>query len=99
MKAMRLLIALCLLPGCTMIHQMMPAQREAEQRAQKLQDLNLRVMRFSDEYAGRIREVMTRFQTTTSIPEQRLTAQNWKVQQIESAYTIASGPNPVSNAL
>lgn len=81
-----------------MIQQMMPGQKAATKRAEDLRDLNLRVMRFSDEYAGRVREVMTTFQLTAG-PQERLTAQNWKVQQVESAYTIASGPSPITNAL
>lgn len=99
MKALLILLAASLVTGCHVINQMMPSQRRAAERAQTLQELNLKVMRFSDEYAGRVREVMVQFQATAGTPEERLAAQNWKLQQAESAYTIASGPNPVSNAL
>src|SRR6516164_2070558 len=56
-------------------------------------------MRFADEYAGRSREVIVQFQAGLENPDERLRAQNWMVQQASSAYTIASGANPVSNAL
>jgi hypothetical protein len=56
-------------------------------------------MRFADEYAGGVREALSEFQRTAKGPEERLAAQAWKVQQAESAYTIASGPNSVANAL
>jgi hypothetical protein len=56
-------------------------------------------MRFADEYTGRVKEATTAFQEHAHSPEERLVAQDWKVQQAQSAYTIASGPNPVSNVL
>jgi len=100
MKAVLISIALgLLLAGCTTIQQIMPGQREAAHRAEDLRDLNLRVMRFADEYAGRLKEVLGRFQATARRPEERLAAENWKLQQAGAAYTIASGPNPVSNSL
>ncbi len=85
--------------GCKTIEHADPGHRAAEERTQQLQKLQLEVMRFADEYAGRSREVVTQFQQGLQNPQQRLEAQNWKVRQASSAYTIASGPNPVSNAL
>ncbi|HEY1873526.1 MAG TPA: hypothetical protein VGG67_03885 [Steroidobacteraceae bacterium] len=85
--------------GCKTIEQVDPRKRAAEQHAQKIQKLQLEVMRFADEYAGRSRESVTALQTKTENPSERLLAQNWKVQQASAAYTIATGANPVSNAL
>jgi hypothetical protein len=91
-----LAVVLC---GCRTIEKADPRKRAAEERTQQLQKLQLEVMRFADEYAGRSREAVTQFQKGLEDPDERLVAQNWKVQQASSAYTIASGPNPVSNAL
>ena len=93
------LIVGLVLCGCKTIERADPRKRAAEERTQQLQKLQLEVMRFADEYAGRSREAMTQLQKGLSNPDERLDAQNWKVQQASSAYTIASGPNPVSNAL
>ena len=93
------LVVAALLCGCRTIEKVDPRKRAAEERAQQLQRLQLEVMRFADEYAGRSREVVTQFQTSLQDPDERLVAQNWKVQQASAAYTIASGPNPLSNAL
>jgi hypothetical protein len=71
-------------------------QREARRAAEQSQDLQLRVMRFADEYVGRTKEALLDFQGS---PEARVSAETWKFQQVQAAYTIASGPNPVSNAL
>ena len=87
------------LAGCRTIENVDPRKRAAEQQAQQLQKLQLEVMRFADEYAGRTREAVNHFQKGLEDPDERLLAQNWEVQQASAAYTIASGPNPISNAL
>jgi len=94
--ALALAAVLC---GCRTIEKADPRKRAAEERTHQLQRLQLEVMRFADEYVGRSREAVTQFQKGLEDPDERLLAQNWKVQQASSAYTIASGPNPVSNAL
>jgi hypothetical protein len=92
------LVLAVVLGGCQTIERVDPRKRAAEQQAQRLQLLQNETMRFADEYVGRSREVMNDLQKTLKTPEERLNAQNWKVQQASSAYTVASGPNPVSNA-
>jgi predicted component of type VI protein secretion system len=91
-----LAVVLC---GCQTIERVDPRKRAAEQHSEKIRKLQLEVMRFADEYTGRSREAVTRLQEGLENPDKRLVAQNWKVQQASAAYTIASGPNPVSNAL
>ena len=93
--AVVLVLVLC---GCRTIERADPRKRAAEEHSEQVRKLQLEVMRFADEYAGRTRESTNRFQSGLS-PDERLLAQNWKVQQASAAYTIASGPNPVSNAL
>jgi hypothetical protein len=94
--ALLLAVVLC---GCQTIERVDPRKRAAEQHSEKIRKLQLEVMRFADEYVGRSREAVVRLQQGLENPDQRLITQNWKVQQASSAYTIASGPNPVSNAL
>jgi hypothetical protein len=85
-----------LLAGCGTLAQFLPSQQEARRAAEQSHDLQLRVMRFADEYAGRTNEALLDFQGS---PEDRLRAQTWKLQQAQAAYSIASGPDPVTNAL
>ena len=99
MRLQSLLMMLWLLPGCATIQQMLPGQREAQERAEKTHELQLSVMQFADEYAGRTADVVGSYQATATRPEDRLSAQNWKLQQAELAYTIASGTNAVANVL
>ncbi len=94
-----LLVAGCALSGCALVDRWNPSKRAAHERAQQLQSLQLSVMRFADEYVGLTREALNQFQADSQNPEERLNVQNWKIQQATAAYTIASGPNPVNNAL
>jgi hypothetical protein len=94
--ALLLSVALC---GCTTINNMLPSTREAKERAEQVQILQIKVMRYADQYAGLERGAMNTFQAGLTNPEQRLQSQRWKVQQAESAYTIAAGSNAITNAL
>jgi hypothetical protein len=92
-------IATSVLASCTTIKAMLPAQREANRRAESARLLQLRVMRFADEYSGRVVEAATTYQLTRKTPEDRLYVQEWKVEQTDAAYTIGSGPDGLANAL
>src|SRR4029434_4920230 len=72
---------------------------ESEQRATRLQEIQLKVMRYADDYGGRMRDPLADLSTQSTSPERRLNVQNWRITQTTAAYTIASGPNPVVNAL
>lgn len=98
----RLLVALALgamLVACSTITSMLPSQREARERAERMQELQQRVMRYADAYAGRVREVVSEYQAAAANAQDRLDGQEWKVQQSNAAYTIASGPSPIVNML
>lgn len=99
--AVRLLafVLIVQLAGCTLIDQYSPSKREARKQAAQLQALQLTVMRFADEFVGRTGQAIANAQTDAESPEDRLLTQNWRVQQATAAYTIASGPNPLGNAV
>jgi len=48
---------------------------------------------------GRVSESNGRLQKSTISPDERLAVQSRKHEQVESAYTGASGPNWVANAV
>lgn len=86
------------LPGCSTI-QRWASRDESERHAARLQEVQLKVMRYADEYSGRIRDPLETLNLQSESLEERLAAQNWRITQSTAAYTIASGPNPVINAL
>ena len=90
--------ALAAVAGCSTV-QRWTSRDESEQRAARLQETQLKVMRFADEYGGRIRDPLQALSLGSQSSEERLAAQNWRITQSTAAYTIASGPNPIVNAL
>jgi hypothetical protein len=92
------MLMLAWLTGCTLLPRLF-GNDHAVQRAQELQELQAKVMRFADEYVGRMIAPINALQTADSSATERLAAQAWKVSQATSAYTIASGSNPHANAL
>jgi hypothetical protein len=95
-----LIVLLCgaLLSACAFTKNLF-RNKDAEAHAVALLHLQLNTMRFADEYAARISEPLLQFQNATTDPTDKLAAQNWKVSQATAAYTIASGANPMINAV
>jgi methyl-accepting chemotaxis protein len=92
-------LMLALTASCATISNMMPAQKKAHEHAARLQELQIKVMRFADEYAGRLYDPINRMLNGPLTPEERLAVHSWRLSQASSAYTIASGPNSITNAL
>ena len=93
------LLGAVLAASCSTFNRLLPSQRAAQQRAIELQELQLKVMRYADEYAGRVNEPTENFEDHARTAEERLAAQVWQLSQATAAYTIATGPNPITNSL
>jgi len=72
---------------------------KSNEAAEQLQIQQQKVMRFADEYVGRIAVPIRNFQASTDNADDRLAAQNWLLSQATAAYIIASGPSPVVNTV
>jgi hypothetical protein len=57
-----------LLSSCSFLTQFLPREREAQRRALHIRNLQLSVMRFADEYSGRVGEAIGKFQQRTQVP-------------------------------
>lgn len=95
------LVALAaLLSSCGLINKLHPDKQKAQEKhVAELAQLQLSVMRFADGYVGTSTEALNALQRQLTNPEDLLLVQNWKVAQATSVYTIASGPNALTNAL
>jgi hypothetical protein len=87
------------LGGCSTLRHVFHTGDQASRRNEQLQILQLRNMRFADEYVGSMVGPVRQFQASTEDATDRLAAQNWMLSQATAAYTIASGPSPVVNAV
>lgn len=90
--------ALCIVAGCKSMPRW-ASRDESERRAAHLQEVQLKVMRYADDYSARITDPLEALNVQSDSPELRLVAHDWRIMQSTSAYTIASGANPVINAL
>jgi len=88
-----------LLASCSGTRALLPGGHAAEDRAAVLQQSQVQIMRFADEYAGQVGEQTRRLQASAPSADDRLLAQNWQLSQASSAYMIASGPNPIVSTL
>ena len=64
-----------------------------------LQILQIKNQRFADEYVGSIVAPIRQYQASTDNAADRLAAQDWVLSQATAAYTNASGPSPIVNAV
>jgi hypothetical protein len=97
--ALAVAAAVLALGGCSTIRHVFHTDNKSNQRTQQLQLLQLKNMRFADEYVGSIVGPIRQFQESTEDGRDRLASQNWLLSQATAAYTIASGPSPVVNAV
>ena len=96
-----LMLLACALSGVVACSSMprWASRDESERRAARLQELQLKVMRYADDYGARITDPLKALTVQSPSPELRLAAHDWRISQSTAAYTIASGPNPIINAL
>jgi hypothetical protein len=99
MRLAALAVLFACIAGCSAFPKMQPGASEAKRTAQHAHDMQFKVMRFADEYAGGVNETLGRMQKSLTSAEERLAVQTWKHQQVESAFMIGSGPNWAANAL
>jgi hypothetical protein len=85
--------------SCQTIRSLTPAAKEAARVQEQMSQLQARVMRFADEYVGRVVEDSGRFREVVNDPTLRYVIAGWRLSQANSAYAIAAGPSPVVNAL
>jgi hypothetical protein len=105
MCALRLLFVMALLvgvlassTGCASM-QRWASRDESEIRAARLQEVQLKVMRYADDYSAQVKDPIEALNLQSTSPEERLIVHNWRIGQATAAYTIASGSNPIVNAL
>lgn len=68
----------CTLAGCVGCSTMQrwASRDESERRAARLQEVQLKVMRYADDYSGRMRDPLEALNVQSVSPEERLAAHN-----------------------
>jgi hypothetical protein len=94
-----LVIVAVIVASCSGTRALRSGSNSAQDSAASLQQLQVQVMRFADDYAGQVAEQTRLLQASAPSAEDRLLAQNWQLSQATSAYLNASGPNPIVGTL
>ena len=99
MKTLRRLLILIVVAttvtGCGLWSRVTGEERRAEQQAQQLAKIQQSCLRFADGFAGQVLESvgpLMKQATDVRIVDQ---LSYWQITQLNSAYTIATGPSPV----
>lgn len=98
MKAARVVLPLLLallLSGCGLWAKITGAERRAEEKARQFEELRHRCERFADNFAGTVLETINPLADRVDDPEAFRQLSYWALTQLNSAYTIATGPSPV----
>jgi hypothetical protein len=90
-----LLLFAATLPACGTWSKLTGKDQEAQEQAQRLEQLQQKCQRYADSYAGQVLETVGAMKKQTDHPEtfNRLLA--WQMSQLNAAYTIATGPSPI----
>jgi hypothetical protein len=81
--------------GCGLWSKVTGEERRAEQQAEQLSEIQQTCQRFADGFAGQVLESvgpLMKKATDAAIVDQ---LSYWQITQLNSAYTIATGPSPV----
>jgi len=91
-----LLLVAAVVPGCSVWPKVTGEERRAQEQARQLDEIQQKCQRYADGYAGKVLETVGPIRKRTSDPEVFNRLLSWEITQLNSAYTIATGPSPVA---
>lgn len=92
--AVFLLIA-TVLPGCSLWPKISGKEQKAQQQSQQLAEMQQKCQRYADGYAGQVLEAIGPMKQRAIDPAVFNKLLSWQITQLNSAYTIATGPSPI----
>jgi hypothetical protein len=90
-----LLLIVAALPGCGTWSRLTGKDQEAQEQAQRLEQMQQKCQRYADSYAGQVLEKVGAMKKQASDPQAYSRLLAWQISQLNAAYTIATGPSPV----
>ncbi len=99
MKSLRLaafaaVIAIAL-SGCGLWAKVTGQERRAQEQARQIEALQQKCERYADRFAGTVLESVRPVVNRTEDPQTHSQLSYWALTQLNSAYTIATGPSPI----
>jgi len=90
-----LFLVVAALVGCSVTPKITGQDRKAAEQTRQLAEIQQKCQRYADAYAGTVLEAVGPIKKRTSDPEVVNRLLSWEIGQLNSAYTIATGPNPI----
>jgi hypothetical protein len=98
MRAARIMLPLLMaasLSGCGLWAKVTGEEKRAEESARQFEELRQRCERYADNFAGTVIETINPIVDRVDDPKAFAQLSYWALTQLNSAYTIATGPSPV----
>jgi Tfp pilus assembly protein PilE len=83
------------LSSCSLWPKITGREKRSEEQAQRLAEVQQTCQRYADGYAGQVLETIGPMKRQASDPAVYYRLLSWQITQLNSAYTIATGPNPI----
>jgi len=90
-----LLLAAALLSGCGLWAKVTGQEKRAQEQARQFEQLRQNCERYADRFAGEVLETVRPVIDRIDDPQTFSQLSYWTLTQLNSAYTIATGPSPV----
>jgi hypothetical protein len=94
-RILTLLITASLLSGCGLWGKVTGQEKRAREQVRQLQELRQKCERYADRFAGTVLESLMPAVDRSDDPQTYNDLSYWALTQLNSAYTIATGPSPV----
>jgi hypothetical protein len=94
-RLLTLIVVASVVSGCGMWSKLTGEQQRAEKQARQLSEIQQTCQRFADGYAGKVLEYVGPIIRRSSNVRVVDGLSYWQVTQLNSAYTIATGPSPI----
>jgi hypothetical protein len=95
LRLLLLILVATILPGCALWPKISGKDKQGQQQAQKLDVAQLKCQRYADGYAGKVLETTRPMVNRVGDAAVASHLIYWQITQLNSAYTIATGPSPL----
>ena len=90
-----LLLLSATVAGCSLWSTVTGQERRSREQARQLDVAQHTCQRYADGYAGKLLETFASIRRHVSDPKLGSRVLGWEISQVNSVYTIATGPNPI----
>jgi hypothetical protein len=95
-RILTVLLLAAVFAGCSLWPKITGQEKRAREQSRQLAEIQQKCQRYADGYAGQVLEIIDPMKKQASDPEVVNDLLSWQINQLNSAYTIATGPSPIA---